>query len=222
MSDRIYAKIASETELEYAPKTYNGISNFNKCEEFMLNEGFLPVIEEPSSENLPYKYKESSKKISIDIKTFDGNDETVKTHYIYKEYIERDLEYYKNQKRRLVSVLKLEKLGIGAAIKYKGTTYHIQLDADGKANVLGIKIKLPDLIQIPDYKINFKTYENIVLQLTPSEFSRLADASFYYSEYVVFEKERLLQEIDNCATKEDLDLVVWTDPEEPDITDQSN
>lgn len=220
MSNRIYAKILSELELDYAPKTYRGISNYNKCEEFMLQDGFLPVVEEkPNTNDVSFKYKVSKDKISIEIETFDGKKKTIKTKYIYKEYIKRDLEYYKAEKRQKICEIKLEKLDIGAEIKFKNQLYHIQLDADGKANILGIKIKLDDLINIPNYHINFKTYENIVIELTPTEFSRLADASFYYSEYVVLEKEKLLKEIDNCATKEDLDLVIWTDPEAPDITD---
>ena len=217
MADRVYAKILTDTVLEYAPKTYRGISNYNKCEEFMLEDGYLPVVQDSTSTVGNFKYKISSKKISMDIVTFEGKKKTVKTEYIYKEYEEKELDWYKREKKNFISRLKLQKLAIGAAVKYQGKEYHIQLDADGKANILGLAIKAPTMQ--PDSRILFKTYENIVLSLSLTEFSKLSDAAFTYSEYVVFEKERLLMEIDNCATKEDLDMVIWTDPEAPDITD---
>ena len=217
MADRVYAKILTDTVLEYAPKTYRGISNYNKCEEFMLEDGYLPVVQDSPSTVGNFKYKISSKKISIDIVTFEGKKKTVKTKYIYKEYEEKELDWYKREKKNFISQLKLQKLDIGAAVKYQEKEYPIQLDADGKANILGLAIKAPTMQ--PDSRILFKTYENVVLSLSLTEFGRLSDAAFAYSEYVVFEKERLLMEIDNCATKEDLDMVIWTDPETPDITD---
>ena len=223
MSGRVYAKIITDTELEYAPSTYRGISNYNKCEEFMIEDGYLPVVEDSTgSVKKPFKYKTSTKKIVIEIKTFDGKVKKVKTLYIYKEYEEATLEELKTAKKAYFSALKIEKLEIGSPIIYKGNTYHIQLDADGKANILGIKIKIQEYQNQEEHIIYFKTYENIILPLTISEFNRLADAAFNYSEYAVFEKEKLLREIDNCATKEDLELVIWTEPEASDITDPNN
>ena len=60
MADRVYAKILTDTVLEYAPKTYRGISNYNKCEEFMLEDGYLPVVQDSTSTVGNFKYKISS------------------------------------------------------------------------------------------------------------------------------------------------------------------
>lgn len=40
----LYAKIISQTQIEEAPRNYKNISNFNLCEELMLEEGFKPVV----------------------------------------------------------------------------------------------------------------------------------------------------------------------------------
>lgn len=209
-----YAKLNKDNSIELAPKNYGGISNFNNSTDLMIKNGFYPLIKSVNQGNLPLsKYILSEEKIKITYKSFPSGEEiNKKIQYIYQEFYDYDLDYYKNQKKQQINSIKLTSLDIGVPILYKDILYHCQLDADGKANILGIKAKILDKKYEPLIPaIQFKTYENIVLLLTPEEFLKLADASFDYSEYVVFEKEKLLVLIDNAKSREELDVIIWED-----------
>ena len=67
-----YAKIISSTSLEYAPSQYNGISNFNNCEDLMLQNGFYPVIKQEVEDKPIFSYKISQEKIDLVVTTLDN------------------------------------------------------------------------------------------------------------------------------------------------------
>ena len=219
MSDYKYGKITQGGGFTFAPRNFECYSNFNVNEELMLDNGYLPFIpgENPYSyPNMRYDIPED--KIKVTFINNEGEEETRETSYITQVYEDYDFEYYRNQKKEQINSIKLRQLEIGAPIKLSssGPTYHIQLDADGKANVLGIKAKVHDgKYNKPTDRISFKTYENEILELTASQFLNMADAAFAFSEYVVFEKEKLYQMIDLCITKEQLDDIQWENPTVP-------
>lgn len=212
-----YAKIISSTSLEYAPSQYNGISNFNKCEDLMLQNGFYPVIKQETEDKPVFSYKISQEKIDLVVTTLDNIKKQVRVNYIYKEYSDYSLETLKEQKCQEIKSEKIKRLMKGAAFIFDSKEYHCQLDSDGKANILGIKAKISDGKYDDGSLIYFKTYENVVLHLTKEQFLRLADIAFDYSEFVVMEKEALLDEINDCTDAKELDSIVWEDPKPMEI-----
>ena len=219
MSDYKYGKITQGGGFTFAPRNFECYSNFNVNEELMLDNGYLPFIPGENPHSYPnMRYDIPEDKIKVTFINSEGEEETRETSYITQIYEDYDFEYYRNQKKEQINNIKLKQLEIGAPVKLSnnGSTYHIQLDADGKANVLGIKAKVHDgKYNKPTDRISFKTYENEILELTASQFLNLADAAFAFSEYVVFEKEKLYQMIDLCITKEQLNDIQWENPTVP-------
>ena len=215
MSDYKYGKLDEKGTFSFAPINFECYSNFNVNEELMLDNNYLPFLPEENPQDYPItEYYIPEEKIEVTFINNEGEEETRETSYITQKYRDFDLDYYKELKKKDINNIKLRQLDIGAPIKLSnsGLIYHVQLDADGKANILGIKAKVNDgKYNKPTDKILFKTYENIVLELTSAQFLNMADAAFTFSEYVVFEKEKLYQIINSCTTKEQIEKVVWED-----------
>ena len=217
MSDYSYFKIDVDGELTPAPTSYKSYSNFNLSEELMIEEGFMPFLPKENPGHFPVMtYIIPEDKIVVTFKNMEGKIVSKKVNYITQEYTDFPLDQYKEEKKREIGDLKLEKLDIGVAFRFEGdksTIYHAQLDADGKANILGIKLMVADgKYNDKDSKISFKTFENIVVEFSRNQFLNLASAAFNYSEYVVFEKERIYREIDACRTVAALKRIHWKDP----------
>lgn len=223
MSKYKYGTLTSTGSFSYAPRDFESYSNFNLQEGLMLDAGFLPFVPAENKKNLPIsKYIIGEGKISVTFTNLDGEEETRETEFITQEYLDYEISYYQSQKKSEINSAKLSRLNMGAPFKYGNTvgskTYHVQLDADGKSNILGIKAKVMDgKYDKPSARILFKTYENEVLELTKMQFINMADIAFNYSEYVVFEKEKLFKMIDECITKEQINLITWEDQPIPSI-----
>jgi len=213
MTTRVYAKIKSDVELEYAPERYNGISNFNNCEELMLKNGFFPVLKE-KEKNEKFKYVVSEDKTVLEIETFDGKKKKIKTRFICKKYLEKTFTQLKEEKEKEIRQLKESNLNTGVAFIFNKKSYHAQMDPNSKSNILGIRMKISEgKYDQKDSKVLFKTFENEVISLTKEQFIKLADMAFDYAEYVIFEKDRLLKLLASCLSEKDLSEIIWIDPD---------
>lgn len=91
-------------------------------------------------------------------------------------------------------------------VLYKG--YHYQMDADGKANILGIRIAIQDG-SYTQFPIAFKTYENKYVQLSKDEYIEMSNAALNFVYKCLEQKETLCAKVNAATSVEELDAIKW-------------
>lgn len=185
-----YYKYISETEVQQAPKNFNGISNFDQSIELLTQYGYKPMEEDP--------YPSDGNQYSA---YFEQLDDKIVKHW---KLIPVDLEALKAEKLQYIEQQKQLAQDIG--VLYNG--YHYQMDADGKANILGIRVAIVDG-SYTTFPIQFKTYENEYVELTKDQYLEMSNAALDFVYKCLQQKEILSQQVNAATSEEDLDKIVW-------------
>lgn len=159
-------------------------------------------------------------------KSFNSYDEVcedILKFYESEEIVEELLNFFKNENleipnvlsNKLLNELKEEKINEIKAEKQKAQDkgvffkgYHFQMDADGKANILGIRVALQD----GTYKklpVKFKTFENIYIELSKEEYLEMSNKALDFVYECLQKKENLIQKINEAKTIDELNKIKW-------------
>lgn len=119
----------------------------------------------------------------------------------FQEYILDDLkkekiDYIKNSKQKAQDI----------GVLYNG--YHYQMDADGKANILGIRIAIQDG-SYTEFPIIFKTYENVYVELSKDQYIDMSNKALDFVYKCLEQKDYLMKMVEESKTVEDLDKIKW-------------
>lgn len=127
-----------------------------------------------------------------------------------EEYLELKLEMAKNAKKAYVNVERDKIIDAGMAYEVQGTSDHVATKKDDLTILIGMNIKAMKAAAVTgDPVIEFRSRSNKNYMLTPHEAIDLTEKASEFVEGVYALSWQLKDQIDQCTTVEEVELIVW-------------